>query len=198
MEVWKMITLPETNSSHLKMDGWNIDFLLGWTIFRAELLVLGTVSFTHEFHQILFWNHQAVKLDLNRSCSCCLYRCCLPFFFNRRLRGVPVGAARLLIIFVSTNRGCQCVCHNPRHPRRNSFLVPWIQQSARRGRFMDIWEASLEQIRTMQLYRNTWICLFSWWSFLYGLYHGKSPIFFQPPSASSWVTGFCRGCEPLA
>ena len=57
MEVWKMITLPETNSSHLKMDGWNIDFLLGWGIFRGELLVLGTVSFTHEFHQILFWNH---------------------------------------------------------------------------------------------------------------------------------------------
>ena len=51
-----MITLPETNSSHLKMDGWNIDFLLEWTIFRGELLVLGTVSFTHEFHQILFWN----------------------------------------------------------------------------------------------------------------------------------------------
>ena len=37
-------TLPETNSSHLKMDGWNTGFLLGRPIFRGELLVLGSVS----------------------------------------------------------------------------------------------------------------------------------------------------------
>ena len=40
----KNITLPETNSSHLKMDGWNLSFLLGWPIFRGELLVLGSVA----------------------------------------------------------------------------------------------------------------------------------------------------------
>ena len=28
-------TLPETNSSHLKMDGWKTSFLLGWPIFRG-------------------------------------------------------------------------------------------------------------------------------------------------------------------
>ncbi len=28
-------TLPETNSSHLKMDGWNTNVLLGWPIFRG-------------------------------------------------------------------------------------------------------------------------------------------------------------------
>ena len=28
-------TLPETNSSPLKMDGWNTSFLLGWPIFRG-------------------------------------------------------------------------------------------------------------------------------------------------------------------
>ena len=28
-------TLPETNSSHLKMDDWNTTFLLGWPIFRC-------------------------------------------------------------------------------------------------------------------------------------------------------------------
>ena len=32
-------TLPETNSSPLKMDGWNTSFLLGWPIFRGEQLV---------------------------------------------------------------------------------------------------------------------------------------------------------------
>ncbi len=37
-------TLPETNSSHLKMDGWNTSFLLGWSIFRCEMLVSGRVS----------------------------------------------------------------------------------------------------------------------------------------------------------
>ena len=26
------ITLPETNSSHLKIDGWNTSFLFGWPI----------------------------------------------------------------------------------------------------------------------------------------------------------------------
>ena len=28
---------PETNSSHLKMDGWNTTFLSGWTIFRCHV-----------------------------------------------------------------------------------------------------------------------------------------------------------------
>ena len=28
-------TLPETNNSHLKMDGWKMNFLLGWLIFRC-------------------------------------------------------------------------------------------------------------------------------------------------------------------
>ena len=36
-------SFPETNSSHLKMDGWNTNFLLGWPIFRGELLVSGRV-----------------------------------------------------------------------------------------------------------------------------------------------------------
>ena len=30
-------TLPETNSSHLKMDGWNTTFLSGWPIFRCHV-----------------------------------------------------------------------------------------------------------------------------------------------------------------
>ena len=34
-------TLPETNSSHLKMDGWNTRFLLGWPIFSGAMLVSG-------------------------------------------------------------------------------------------------------------------------------------------------------------
>ena len=37
-------TLPETNSSPLKMDDWNTTFLLGWPVFRCELLVLGRVN----------------------------------------------------------------------------------------------------------------------------------------------------------
>ena len=32
-------TLPETNSSHLKMDGWNTHFLLGWPICSGATLV---------------------------------------------------------------------------------------------------------------------------------------------------------------
>ena len=36
--------LPETNSLHLKMDGWEITLILVRPIFRVELLVLGSVS----------------------------------------------------------------------------------------------------------------------------------------------------------
>ena len=39
-------TLPETNSSHLKMDGWNTSFLLGWPIFRGDMLVSGKGKYT--------------------------------------------------------------------------------------------------------------------------------------------------------
>ena len=38
-----MVTLPETNSLPMKMDGWNTTFLLGKPIFRGELLVSGRV-----------------------------------------------------------------------------------------------------------------------------------------------------------
>ena len=31
----EVITVPETNSSHLKMDGWKIPFLLGPTYFQV-------------------------------------------------------------------------------------------------------------------------------------------------------------------
>ena len=36
-------TLPETNSSPLKINGWKMKVLLGWPIFRGELLVSGSV-----------------------------------------------------------------------------------------------------------------------------------------------------------
>ena len=35
------LTLPETNSLP---DGWNTSFLLGWLVFRGELLVSGRVA----------------------------------------------------------------------------------------------------------------------------------------------------------
>ena len=34
-----MITLPETNSLHMKIDGWNTNFLLGWPVFRCYVSV---------------------------------------------------------------------------------------------------------------------------------------------------------------
>ncbi len=37
-----IFTLPETNSLYLKMDGWNISFLLEWPIFRCYVS-LGSV-----------------------------------------------------------------------------------------------------------------------------------------------------------
>ncbi len=43
-------TLPETNSSPLKIDPWKRRFLLETTIFRGELLVLGGVVFKSHGH----------------------------------------------------------------------------------------------------------------------------------------------------
>ena len=40
--VWD--TPPQTNSLHLKMDGWNTTFLLGPGLFSGAMLVLGRVD----------------------------------------------------------------------------------------------------------------------------------------------------------
>ena len=47
------VTLPETNSSHLKMDGWNTSFLLEWPIFR------GYVSFREGRTPRIFLNKRS-------------------------------------------------------------------------------------------------------------------------------------------
>ncbi len=45
-------TLPETNSSHLKIDGWNTNFLLGWPIFRGYA----------SFRECELWKHPSINL----------------------------------------------------------------------------------------------------------------------------------------
>ncbi len=47
-----LVTLPATNSSHLKMDGWNTNFLLGWPILsKQQALELGSSfwQWSHRF-----------------------------------------------------------------------------------------------------------------------------------------------------
>ena len=46
-------TFPETNSSHLKMDGWKMHFLLGWLIFWVYVSFREGISgsFRHLFEQ---------------------------------------------------------------------------------------------------------------------------------------------------
>ena len=45
---------PETNSSHLKMDGWNTSFLLGWPVFRCYVSSReGTCSFVHKNRSVI-------------------------------------------------------------------------------------------------------------------------------------------------
>ena len=55
MEKKTKTTLPETNSSPMKMDGWNTSFLLGWPSFR------GYVSFRECI--MTSWN---ITIFLNR------------------------------------------------------------------------------------------------------------------------------------
>ena len=45
-------TLPETIKSHLKMDSWNISFLLGWPIFRCYVRFQGVYD--------ILWNDTTV------------------------------------------------------------------------------------------------------------------------------------------
>ena len=39
------VILPETNSSHLKMDGWKTSFLLGWPIFSGYVRLFQLLQF---------------------------------------------------------------------------------------------------------------------------------------------------------
>ena len=49
-------TLPETNSSHLRMDGWKISFLLGWPVFRGYVSFReGTGCSYHQFGDVGFF-----------------------------------------------------------------------------------------------------------------------------------------------
>ena len=50
-------TLPETNSSPLKMDGWKTSFLLGWSIFRGYVSSRGC---NHDDIPIITCNHRSI------------------------------------------------------------------------------------------------------------------------------------------
>ena len=56
-------TLPETNSSHLKMDGWNITSLLGWPIFRGYVSFREGKSFFCKDPLLVFTFHCSSDMD---------------------------------------------------------------------------------------------------------------------------------------
>ena len=58
----QVITFSETNSSSLKMDGWNTTFLLGRPIFRGKPLVSGRVSLIVIFPHLLQKKHVSIPL----------------------------------------------------------------------------------------------------------------------------------------
>ena len=74
-KVSRCFTLHETNSSHLKMDGWNTSFLLGWPIFRCY------VSFRKGNHP--------PKWILNESCPSKLVKCKMGYTFLVSCQGYP-------------------------------------------------------------------------------------------------------------
>ena len=66
-------TLTETNSSHLKMDGWNISFLLGPGLFSEAnlLLLLGSVIFhSNSLEKETFWQYFGVTTSIVMNPSC--------------------------------------------------------------------------------------------------------------------------------
>ena len=74
------ITLPETNSSHLRMDGWNTSFLWEWRIFR------GYVSFKEGILK-----KDAAKrrgsINIRETCSC-IYDIPNPISFIRSIDSI--------------------------------------------------------------------------------------------------------------
>ena len=53
-------SLPETNSSHLKMDGWNTSFLFGWPIFQVLLLLVLGRDIYQGFRKYLRFSNPSV------------------------------------------------------------------------------------------------------------------------------------------
>ncbi len=51
-------SLNQTNSLHLKISGWKVNFLLGWSIFKAKMLVSGKVYFVRT---LAFAKHNFVR-----------------------------------------------------------------------------------------------------------------------------------------
>ena len=84
-------TLPETNSLHLKMDGWNTSFLLGRPIFRGFCCQFQggyLFSFTSRFT----YSVKRYEERRQKSTSRCLVEAMpsMPLFFLRRLlREIP-------------------------------------------------------------------------------------------------------------
>ena len=67
----KRATLPETNSSPLKMDGWNtIRFLLGFSLFSgAKMLVFGECSFwpwLRWLRSLSFWTMAKLGMEVDQ------------------------------------------------------------------------------------------------------------------------------------
>ena len=58
-------TLRETNSLHLKIDGWKMSFLLKWPMFRGELLVSGSVTCLGICFHFLSWFFPRVCIRLH-------------------------------------------------------------------------------------------------------------------------------------
>ena len=63
---WKNVTLPDTNSLHLKMDGWKTTFLLGWP-FSGTMSSTNSLKqwITCEFSGVL-WHHSSLVLPTMR------------------------------------------------------------------------------------------------------------------------------------
>ena len=63
---WRKCTLPETNSSHLKMDGWNASFLLDGLFSGVShiFIIIPKLGEDSHFEEHTFqrgWNHQLVQ-----------------------------------------------------------------------------------------------------------------------------------------
>ena len=55
--LWGLATLPKTNNSPLKMDGWNTSFLLGWPIFMCYVSFRGGILSSVGLQvSVLEWN----------------------------------------------------------------------------------------------------------------------------------------------
>ena len=127
-------TLPETNSSHLKMDGWITSFLLGWHLFRCYVIFRvdhqsvssccpSIMLYQLFINQLFILFHVFLALEVGEAFRRSVYD---PAWRRLRLGPIKISAPSTMRGFVESNESNECLYdHMPSLHFQSVFNVPW-------------------------------------------------------------------------